>query len=283
MHSSLIGKVEKANRYARELDRISIERVALTVRGDNDTHHVSLDAGQWHCTCHYFESWGSCVHLLTLQKVFGIPGHKIRVLPNPVVPRDGAARTAGASLPARSPGTLRLVQIGGLIELRRQHVLLDALAAIVRNGVDADLLMVGDGPLKGALVEQSRAFGIEDRVHWLGFRDDIGEVLGAADLYVSAIDTEGFGIAVVEAMLHGIPVVLANGGAYPELVDNGRTGVLFDPRSPQDLARRVVELWEDAPRRSQMADAARRHAAQKYTPRSYTERFQGLITEVLPS
>jgi hypothetical protein len=72
MHSSLIGKVEKANRYARELDRISIERMALTFRGDNDTHHVSLDAGQWHCTCHYFESWNVCVHLLTLQKVLGV-------------------------------------------------------------------------------------------------------------------------------------------------------------------------------------------------------------------
>ena len=72
MHISLIGKVEKANRYARELDRITIERLSLTFRGDNDTHHVGLDAGQWRCTCHYFESWGSCVHLLTLQKVFGV-------------------------------------------------------------------------------------------------------------------------------------------------------------------------------------------------------------------
>ena len=72
MHSSLIGKVEKANRYARELDRITIDRLSLTFRGDNDTHHVGLDAGQWHCTCHYFESWGSCVHLLTLQKIFGV-------------------------------------------------------------------------------------------------------------------------------------------------------------------------------------------------------------------
>jgi len=72
MHSSLIGKVEKANRYARELDRITIDRMSLTFRGDNDTHHVALDAGQWRCTCHYFESWGSCVHLLTLQKVMGV-------------------------------------------------------------------------------------------------------------------------------------------------------------------------------------------------------------------
>jgi hypothetical protein len=72
MHSSLIGKVEKANRYARELDRISIDRLALTFRGDNDTHHVSLDAGQWHCTCHYFESRGGCVPLLTLQTICGV-------------------------------------------------------------------------------------------------------------------------------------------------------------------------------------------------------------------
>ena len=72
MHSSLIGKVEKANRYARELDRITIDRLSLTFRGDNDTHRVALDAGQWRCTCHYFESWGSCVHLLSLQKVFGV-------------------------------------------------------------------------------------------------------------------------------------------------------------------------------------------------------------------
>ena len=72
MHSSLIGKVEKANRYARELDRISIDTLSLTFRGDNDTHQVELDAGQWKCTCHYFESWSSCVHLLALQKVLGV-------------------------------------------------------------------------------------------------------------------------------------------------------------------------------------------------------------------
>ena len=71
MHSSLIGKIEKANRYARETDRITFEELALTFRGDNDTHRVALDAGGWQCTCHFFESWNSCVHILTLQKVLG--------------------------------------------------------------------------------------------------------------------------------------------------------------------------------------------------------------------
>ena len=52
MHSSLIGKIEKANRYARETDRITIDRLSLEFRGDNDTHRVTLDADRWQCTCH---------------------------------------------------------------------------------------------------------------------------------------------------------------------------------------------------------------------------------------
>ena len=71
MHSSVIGKIEKANRYARELDRISIDRLSLTFRGDNDTHRVSLESDRWQCNCHYFQSWGSCAHVLTMQKVLG--------------------------------------------------------------------------------------------------------------------------------------------------------------------------------------------------------------------
>jgi hypothetical protein len=72
MHSSLIGKVEKANRYARELDRISFQQLAVTFSGDNDTHTVRLDGEAWQCTCHFFESWGSCVHVLALQKILGV-------------------------------------------------------------------------------------------------------------------------------------------------------------------------------------------------------------------
>jgi hypothetical protein len=71
MHSSLIGKIEKANRYARETDRISIDRLSLNFRGDNDTHRVTLEAGSWQCTCHYFENWSTCVHVLALQKILG--------------------------------------------------------------------------------------------------------------------------------------------------------------------------------------------------------------------
>ena len=71
MHSSLIGKIEKANRYARETDRISFQALSVTFRGDNDSHRVSLDADRWQCNCHTFEMWKSCPHVLALQKILG--------------------------------------------------------------------------------------------------------------------------------------------------------------------------------------------------------------------
>ena len=71
MHSSVIGKIEKANRYARELDRITIDQLSLTFRGDNDSHRVTLDADRWQCNCHAFQSWASCAHVLAMQKVPG--------------------------------------------------------------------------------------------------------------------------------------------------------------------------------------------------------------------
>ncbi|HWH24505.1 MAG TPA: SWIM zinc finger family protein [Candidatus Limnocylindria bacterium] len=72
MHSSVIGKIEKANRYARETDRITFEQLALTFRGDNDSHRVTLEGGdRWQCTCHYFDSFKTCAHVLALQKILG--------------------------------------------------------------------------------------------------------------------------------------------------------------------------------------------------------------------
>ncbi len=215
----------------------------------------------------------------TLRTIFAVPDRKLRVIADPVVPR--ATTDAIERIPARDPKTLRLVQVGGMIPVRRQFLLLDGLAAMVRAGVDVELLMVGDGPLKGALLAQSRALGIDARVHWLGFRDDIGNVLSAADLYVSATDTEGFGIAVVEAMLQGVPVVLANGGAHPELTENGRHGVLFDGQDADDLARNVIALWSDARRRAALADSARVHATRSYAPGLYAKHFHDLIAEVV--
>ena len=71
MHSSVIGKIEKAHRYARERDRITVERLSVTFAGDNDAHRVTLEADGWQCNCHYFESWKTCAHIAAMQEILG--------------------------------------------------------------------------------------------------------------------------------------------------------------------------------------------------------------------
>ena len=69
MHSSMIGKVEKAMRYAHEPDRVKIGRLTASFSGDNGPHTVSLDSDAWHCDCHLFASAGGCSHTLAIQKM----------------------------------------------------------------------------------------------------------------------------------------------------------------------------------------------------------------------
>lgn len=69
MHSSMIGKVEKAMRYAHEPDRVKITSLTASFAGDNSSHTISLDADAWHCDCHLFESAGGCTHTLAIQKM----------------------------------------------------------------------------------------------------------------------------------------------------------------------------------------------------------------------
>jgi hypothetical protein len=67
MNSSLIGKIEKAHRYAREKDRFQFAELRVLVRGDNDSHEVTLREGRWHCPCDFFTGWGTCSHTMAVE------------------------------------------------------------------------------------------------------------------------------------------------------------------------------------------------------------------------
>ena len=69
MQSSLIGKIEKAKRYAQETERITITDFSAEIRGDNDSHTVGFRDGQWHCTCDFFAHWGLCCHSMAMEKI----------------------------------------------------------------------------------------------------------------------------------------------------------------------------------------------------------------------
>ena len=69
MQSSLIGKIEKAKRYAEETDRVTFAELAVKFRGENDEYDSSYKDGQWHCSCRFFSSWGLCSHTMTMERI----------------------------------------------------------------------------------------------------------------------------------------------------------------------------------------------------------------------
>jgi len=69
MQSSLIGKIEKANRYAQETDRVTFTDFVVKFRGENDSYNTGYQDGKWHCSCPFFSNWGLCSHTMALQKI----------------------------------------------------------------------------------------------------------------------------------------------------------------------------------------------------------------------
>jgi hypothetical protein len=69
MQSSLIGKIEKAKRYAQETDRVTFNELLVKFRGENDTYSTSLKDGKWRCTCNFFSKWGLCCHTMAMEKI----------------------------------------------------------------------------------------------------------------------------------------------------------------------------------------------------------------------
>ena len=69
MNSGLIGKIEKAKRYAAERNRIHVRDLQVDFEGENDRHEVSLKGDSWHCTCDFFVGWGACAHTMALERI----------------------------------------------------------------------------------------------------------------------------------------------------------------------------------------------------------------------
>jgi glycosyltransferase involved in cell wall biosynthesis len=126
--------------------------------------------------------------------------------------------------------------------------LLDALPADPR----CHLLLAGDGSLRD---EVERRAG--DRVHLLGVRGDVADVLAGSDIFALASDYEGLPVAVIEAMAAGLPVVATGVGGVPELVADGVTGLLVRPRDRQALRVALTALVRDPERRRKMGERGR--------------------------
>jgi glycosyltransferase involved in cell wall biosynthesis len=143
---------------------------------------------------------------------------------------------------------------------KAQNLLLEALRDIRRRGIDAHLVLVGEGPDRKHIERLVKKLGLEEHVSMPGTTDRVPEALAAADVFALSSDFEGFGIVVAEALAAGLPVVSTRCGGPEEILAGGKFGLLVPRRDPRSMADAIEKLAKDSIERKKFAALARERA-----------------------
>lgn len=159
------------------------------------------------------------------------------------------------------------VTAANLFERKGYHIAIEALAGVRRRGARGHYIIVGVGEAayEQRLRGRCKALGISEVVHFVGFQERVRPYLDAADVYLQPSLMEGFGIAVIEAMARGCPVIASNTGGLPDIVVDHETGRLVASGDGAKLERAMFELATDAGRRSQWGANAKRRVRERFS------------------
>ncbi|MBZ5647061.1 MAG: glycosyltransferase family 4 protein [Acidobacteriia bacterium] len=154
---------------------------------------------------------------------------------------------------------------GRLEPVKRLERLVRAATLIVRDLPSAHVVIAGDGNEENRLRELAQASDVRDRIHFLGHRDDIFDVLRAIDVFVICSDHEGLPMVLLEAMWLGLPVVASAVGGMADVIENGVSGVLLPVAGPEEISRMCVRIAHDPALRMSMTEKARRRVREDYS------------------
>lgn len=169
-----------------------------------------------------------------------------------------------------------VIFVGRLAPIKRIDLLLGAIALARRQLPALRAVIVGDGSERAALEAQARHLGVHDCVQFAGHQSQIAAWLARARLFVMCSDTEGLSLALMEAMLCGLPALVPAVGDLGDLVRDGENGYLIVERTPDAYAARMAELLGDAEQLRRFGAAARR-LAEPYEFRACAARWDAIL------
>jgi len=200
-------------------------------------------------------SKGICDHLIQ----GGMPADRVFYIPNfadetPVepLPRDSFETPADRPL---------ILAAGRLHENKGFDILLQALKKVP----DAMLWLAGSGPEEQALKQQCHELSLDERVRFLGWRNDVTTLMKTADLFVCPSRHEGLGSIVMESWAHECPIIATNSQGPGELIDSGETGVITPVDKPEPLAEAIRELLDNPAEAGRLAHNASQHYWQNFS------------------
>ena len=188
-------------------------------------------------------------------RAFGCGSCDIRVVPNFVNLQEYRPSEPGCRGSVAPEGHKVITHVSNFREVKRVKDVVRVFARI-RRAMPATLVMIGDGPERVDAENEARDLAVTDEVRFLGRLDSVASLLQASDLFILPSQTESFGLAALEAMACGAPVVASRAGGLPEVIDDGINGILEPVGSVEAMGRRAVELLRDPERHAAMRAAA---------------------------
>ncbi len=211
---------------------------------------------------------------------------KVRVVPNGIDPsrfRNGHGGQVRAEFGI--PADIPLITLVGAVSAAKDPLTFaQAAARIAETRPDVHFLLAGvsaDPELEARLRAFIEEHGLSGRLHLLGFRRDVPDLLAATTVLVSTSVQETFGRTLIEAMALGKPVVATRCGGPEEVVADGETGFIVPPRDPEATAAAVLKLLSDPALAARMGAAGRKRVEHHFTAEAYTRRIEAVIEEAL--
>ena len=214
-------------------------------------------------------------------KAFGCGTCRVDVIPNFVDPGVYTRDRADAALRAELAGDRPvLMHISNFRPVKRVLDVVRTFAA-VRREIPAILVMVGDGPDRGAAEDEARTLGVAEDVRFLGRIDGVAPLLAIADVYLLPTDRESFGLSALEAMACGVPVIGADVGGIREVVEDGVTGALRPVGDVAGMAQAAIALLRDPAHWRRWSEAGVARARGKFAIGDIVSQYEALYRSVM--
>lgn len=273
------------------LGRLLGKRVIVKLGGSNTIGdiHVSLNTWRGRLRLYAIRKWADMVVVLTdvmreEALSVGIPEERVLLLNNGI---DAGAYVFDLPQKEQARNSLGLAEkkvllfIGRLDPVKSLPTVLDALASALVPCPSLYLLIVGDGPEKDSLEEQSRLLGIQKSVTFTGNQKNVRPYLQAADIFLLPSLTEGISNALLEAMSAGLACMATPVGGSNEVLAQGRYGKMVPVADSQAWAQAFIELGSDSARRHQLGQRARQRILEEYDFNVVGARYENLYRELL--
>ena len=224
-------------------------------------------------------------HRKKMTNIIGFPQEQIKAIvngvdterffPNPEIKEETRIKL-GLKKDSLCIGT-----VGSLRPVKNQSLLVNACNAILPHFNHVEVLIVGEGPLESQLIQEAKALGLSEKIHFAGVQPHIPEILNALDIFVLPSRSEGMPNAVLEAMACGIPVIATAVGGTPEVIEDGKNGILVASEDEPHLIQALKELIQNHEKRLAFGREGRIRVLSKFSLKKMVSEYQVLYESLL--